>query len=382
MTGTLRDVMREQADAQASPVFDVEAIAAAGNRRLRRTRVATGSLVVAAFALAAVGLPQLVDGAGTTDADGLVAEAAEPFADRKVGFAAGDVIQWGEETFSVGATIAAYVQTDDGFVYTTQNGDVWLYDGRGSERIGHAANNRLRADDTGSLVAWVDLADDGAPQYVVFDTGSRKEAARVDDGAAGPSREPEDEGAEVFAVDDVAAYWRTEDGIVRYDVATGESELVHRPRPIVDPADKPAQVTDIVDVAAGWIAYVEDDEGGRMRVGTAIGKDAEQMPSGWNGVLSPDGRYIGVEEADEMAVYDTATTEAVTPAIDGYVFKVVYGWVDEDTAMVFGIKNLEGETYPTDFLACDIPDGACEVTSATELGATAFALPVGDPMDT
>lgn len=177
MTGTLRDVMREQADAQASPVFDVEAIAAAGNRRLRRTRVATGSLVVAAFALAAVGLPQLVDGAGTTDADGLVAEAAEPFADRKVGFAAGDVIQWGEETFSVGATIAAYVQTDDGFVYTTEDGGVWFYDGASSERVGLSTNRTLRADDTGSLVAWVARAADGHPQYVVFDTHTRAPAS-------------------------------------------------------------------------------------------------------------------------------------------------------------------------------------------------------------
>ncbi|HSE55508.1 MAG TPA: hypothetical protein VLB03_07225, partial [Nocardioidaceae bacterium] len=285
-------------------------------------------------------------------------------------------------TFSVDAAIAAYVQTDDGFVYTTRNGGVWFHDGTGSERIGHAAHVRLRADDTGSLVAWVDLAEDGAPQYVVYDTGSRREAARVDDSAAGPSREQADEVAEVFAVDDGAAYWRTEGGVVRYDVATGESELVHRPRPIVDPADKPAQVTDIVDVAAGRIAYVEDDEGSRLLVGEAIGEDAEQMPSGWNGVLSPDGSYIGVEEADEMAVYDAATTEAVTPALDGYAFKVVYGWVDEDTAMVLGIKDLEGETYPTDFLACDIPDGACEVTSATEVGAGTFALPNGDPMDT
>lgn len=68
-----------------------------------------------------------------------------------------------------------------------------------------------------------------------------------------------------------------------------------------------------------------------MLVGEAIGENAEQMPSGCD---------------------------------------------------VLGIKDLEGETYPTDFLACDIPDGACEVTSATEVGAGSFALPVGDPMDT
>ena len=382
MTGTLKDVMREQADAQASPVFDAGAIAAAGNRRLCRTRIATGSLAVAAVVLAAAGLPQLVDRAATTAADGLVAEAAGPFAERKVGFATGDVIHWGNETFSVGATIAAYVQTDDGFVYATRNGDVWLYDGTESTRVGHSQNRRLRADDSGSLVAWVGAAEDGQTQYVIFDTSSRTEVARVDDLAAGASQEPADLAAEVFAVDDGAAYWRTDDGLVRYDVATGESELVHRPRPIVDPADKPAQVTDIVDVAAGRIAYVEDDEGSRLLVGEAIGEDAEQMPSGWNGVLSPDGRYIGVEEADEMAVYDAATTEAVTPALDGYAFKVVYGWVDEDTAMVLGIKDLEGETYPTDFLACDVPDGACEVTSATEVGAGTFALPIGDRMDT
>jgi len=382
MTGTLRDVMREQADAQTSPAFDAEAIAVAGDRRRRRTRIATGSIAVAAVAMAAVGLPQLVDGAGTTGADDLVAESAEPFTERKVGFSTGDVIHWGEQSFSVGVAIAAYVQTDDGFVYTTQKGDVWFYDGAGSERIGHAAYGRLRADDTGSFVAWVDLAEDGTPQYVVYDTGSRSEAARVDDNAAGPSRDQDDEVAEVFAVDDGAAYWRTEEGVVRYDLATGDSELVHRPLPVVDPANKPAQVTDVVDVAAGQIAYLEDDEGSRLLVGEQIGDDAEPMPTGWNGVLSPDGRYIGVEEADELAVYDTATSEAVAPALDGYAFKVVYGWVDEDTAMILGIKDLKGETYPTDFLACDISDGGCEVSSTKELGAGPFALPDGDPMDT
>ena len=57
---------------------------------------------------------------------------------------------------------------------TTRNGGVWFYDGTGSERIGHATHVRLRPTTRAPLVAWVDLAEDSAPQYVVYDTKSRR----------------------------------------------------------------------------------------------------------------------------------------------------------------------------------------------------------------
>lgn len=385
MTGLLKDVMREQADGQAPPVVDVDAVVAAGSRRVRRARVATGSMALAAVAVGAFTFPHLVDGVRTTGADAPVAgqgrEAVETFAERRVTYAVDHVIRYGETLVDVGRRITSFVQTDDGFVYTTRNGDVWLHDGTGSERVGHSENRRLRADDSGPLVAWVDLADDGAPQYVVFDTSSRTEVARVDDAAAGPSREPEDQGAEVFAVDDAAVYWRTQGGPVRYDLATGDVELLTRPAPVTGPASESAQVSRIVDVADGTIAYVaEAEQGSRMLVGKAIGDAARQLPSVWSGyaALSPDGRYLGVE-SDDAGVYDTATAADVTPALSRYTHRVAYGWVDDDTAMVAGVKDVEGETFSVDFLACDVPDGECTVVSATRVGQLGLVVPDGNP---
>jgi hypothetical protein len=381
MTGLLKDTLREQADAQNPPRFDVEAIVREGDRRVGRSRLTTG-LVAAGLAgivaAGALGLPRIVQ----TD-DRLTASPAPPGVERKVTFAVGDVVYWGKEHVSMQRAVSSYVRTDDGFVYTTADGGVWFHAGRGAERIGESANRRLRADDAGSLVAWVDLAEDGHPQYVVYDTASRTELARVDDNAAGPSQDPGDEGAEVLAVDDGAAYWRVDGGIARYDVESGDTEEVWTAPQVVDPANKPPRVTDLVDVADGTIAYVlEDQEGSRMMVGPEIGEDARPMPSGWNGVLSPDATYLGVEEEDELAVYETATGRDVTPDLERYTFKVVYGWVDQDTAMTLAIESLEGEPYVADFLACDIPSGGCRVVVGdVGLGQFGLALPVGDPLD-
>jgi hypothetical protein len=381
MTDLLQETLREQADAQTPPRFDVEAIVREGERRAGRSRRTTW-LVAAGTAgivtAGALGLPGLV----RTD-DRLTASPAPPEVERKVTFAVGDVVYWGTQQVSMEAAVSSYVRTDDGFVYTTPGGEVWFHDGRGAEPIGESANRRLRADDAGSLVAWVDLAEDGHPQYVVYDTATLTEVARVDDSAAGPSRDPGDQGAEVLAVDDGAAYWRVEGGIARYDVETGATEVLWTAPPVEDPADKPPRLTDVVDVADGTIAYVlEDEEGSRMMVGPKIGDDARAMPSGWNGVLSPDATYLGVEEADELAVYETATGRDVTPALERYPFKVVYGWVDDDTAMVLAIQSLQGEPYVADFLACDVPTGECRVVVRdVGLGQFGLALPVGDPMD-
>ncbi|HEU4515556.1 MAG TPA: hypothetical protein VFR87_20785 [Nocardioidaceae bacterium] len=381
MTDLLRDTLREQADAQTPPRFDVGAIVRAGEQRARRSRLTTGLVAAGVTGIVAAGsltLPGLL----ATD-NHRTAAPPPPYAERKVSFAVGDVIHWGKESFSVGDTVSSYVQTDDGFVYTTGDGSVWFYDGASSERVGRSTNRTLRADDTGSLVAWVARAADGHPQYVVFDTHTRAEAARVDDDAAGPSRDPADQGAEVFALDDGAAYWRAEGSVVRYDIESGETEVLRRTAPVTDPANKPQQVIQVTDVAHGQIAFVTDDNNGsRLLVGPAMDDTARTMPTGWNAALSPDATYVAVEEADEIAVYERASVEAVTPGLDDYPFKSVYGWVDDDTAMVFGIRSLKRVPYPADFLTCDIATGQCQVVASAEVGGSAsFALPVGDPLD-
>jgi hypothetical protein len=142
---------------------------------------------------------------------------------------------------------------------------------------------------------------------------------------------------------------------------------------------------ELVDVAAGQLAYRTADLAGRgtMRVGARVDDTAVAMPTGRSGHLSPDGRYLGVEDDDEMAVYEAATGAEVTPAgAAAYPFAVVTGWVDADTATVFAIKDLGAGPYPFDLLTCEVPGGACDVVTQGEVAhdAESFVVPVGDPM--
>lgn len=382
MTGMLRSVLREHADTTPTPQVDLDRIIGAGERRVRRDRLTTGLAVAAVGAVitgSALALPGLVN-----QPDDQTADAPSRFTERRVGYAVRDVIRWGGDSFSVGASVASYVQTDDGFVYTTRNGTVWLYDGTDSERIGHAEGNHLRADDSGSLVAWVDLAEDKHPQYVVFDTHAMTEVARVDDNAAGPSLDPGDSGAEVFAVDDGSVYWRTAEGMVRYDVARARTELLSASTPPADPARKDPVAYGIRDVAHGRIAFLVDaSRGTELKVAARIDLGAPTLAVATSGFLSPDGRYLGAEENDNIAVYDTTTGADVTPPLSRYPFAVVTGWADHDTAAVFAIKRLDDDTaYPFDVLSCDVPSGDCTVVGqgTAPVNPESLVIPTGDPM--
>lgn len=382
MTRLLSDMLRERAASAPGPQVDLDAIIGDGDRRVRGRRLTTG-LAAAAVAAVVAGSSFVLPGLVAGGPDAPVAGAASPFAERRAGYALDGVIHWGNDSFPVGMPVTSYVQTDDGFVLTTRKGDVFLFDGTDSQRIGFSSNHRLRADDTGSLVAWVDRADDGRTQYVVYDSESMTELARVDDTAAGPSREPSDQGAEVFAVDGGSAYWRTARGLVRYDVASGDLTVLASHEPPADPSEKEPVAYAIEDVADGRIAYLVDaGQGASMKVADEIDLSAPTLANASNAVLSPDGRYLGVEEDDNLAVYDTTTGGDVTPALPGYPFAVVTGWVDDDTATVFAIKDLDAQPYAFDMLTCDVPAGVCDVVTQGDVATDpeSFVVPVGDPM--
>jgi hypothetical protein len=378
MTGLLHDVLRDRAETTPAPYIDPDLIIGRGERRLWRRRATTGIASLAVAGLVAAGATALPDLFPERDS-GTPAHSTGGFTERKVGFAVRDVIHYGGRSFAVGADVASYVQTDDGFVFTTPDGDVWFFDGTGSERIGSTGKKYgyLRADDTGSLVAWVTLTEDGAPQYVVYDTNTRSEV-RVDDTSAGPGSADDIGGAYVYAVDGGSAYWRNENGIVRYDVAAGETTLLTPWREAEEGADGAVATPDLLDVADGRLAF--DPEGvdaSTVRVGDSFDADAPALPFGWYGVLSPSATHIAVEEGDEAAVFDTATRRDVTPTVDGYPFTSFYGWVDDDTVMVFAIEDLGGSTYPADFLACDVPTNGCTVVGSAQVAEGSFAVPNG-----
>jgi hypothetical protein len=383
MTGPLKDMMREQADAQASPRFDAADIAEAGDRRVRRTRATVGSLAVAAVTLAAVGLPQLLDGPGRPGADSLVAgkgqEAVGAFAERRPTYAVDEIIYYGRTTVDVGEEIGSFVQTDHGFVYATDDGAVHLADGATTEEIGRTSRDGLylRADDTGSLVAWVEFTRDEAPALVVFDTARGQEVLRTAEGTEAGMTAFRDTGAVyVYAVDDGTVYWRNARGLVATDAASGSSEVLG-----------PDASLDIQDVANGHFAHkVVGPEGGdtRIRVSTDLDEPAPPLPSGYdNGFLSPSARYVSVEHSDETAVYDTATRADVTPGADGYAFVAAYAWLDDSTVTMIGIEKLADGESPIDLLRCAVPSGDCQVvaraiTTYDRSGPIRLALPVGE----
>lgn len=386
MTGLLKDTMRERADAQTPPPIDVDLLVRAGDRRIRRSRVTTGLAAAGVAGTLAVGAllgPQLVDGSTTGDRGGVVAEqgreAAGPFAERRPTYAVDATIHYGDTTIDVGETVGSFVQTDDGFVYATDDGRIHLADGESTAEIGRTSPDGLylKADDTGSLVAWMEFTKGLSPELVVFDTAKREEVARTDEGT-GPAMQAfrDTDAAYVYAVDDGTVYWRNADGVMALDVARKTSEL------LLDGAG----AFDISDVANGHFAHVSrqvDGEDTPIRVSTDLAHPSRPLPSGWEGYLSPGARYISTDQADELAVFDVATREDVTPDTLGYEFVAAYAWLDDSTVTLIGIRSLGGGEQPIDILDCDVPQGHCEVAvdgaaTYSEEGPPPIALPVGE----
>ncbi|MGH3330391.1 MAG: hypothetical protein ACRDPJ_03700 [Nocardioidaceae bacterium] len=383
MTGLLKSVMREHADSATPPLPDLDAIVTAGDRRTRRTRMAAG-VGVAAVVAAAVAVPGALSLDRATDAPVASTQDAArgAYAERLPTYSLGSVIHYGDTTVDVHDQVASFVQTDDGFVYATKNGEVHFADGRTTEKIGRTSTDGLylKADDTGSTVAWVEFPDGEAPEFVVYDTARRAEVLRTSQGnTAGMTSFRDTDAAYIFGVDGDDVYWRSGDGLVRYDLQTGESEVLS--------AD--ANPFDVADIANGHIAHqIEgvDGEDLPLRVSTDLEHPGKPLPSGWDGFLSPDATYIAVDKADEMAVYDVATHEDVSPSTEGYAFAAAYTWLDDRTVMMIGMERPD-KSETIDVLRCPVPSGACEVvaddvatyeddSAVSDLGL--LSLPVGE----
>lgn len=374
MTGLLTRVMHERADA-SSPDVDLDAILSEGNRRVRRQRFTNGlvaAVVAGVVAAGAVSVPLLVGGSHEP------APAAPSFRNRAPTYAVGSIVHVGTQVYDVGRPVASLVQTDGGVVYTTPDRRVWHYDGVTSVHIGRAEGHRLRSDDQGSLVAWVEAADDGHPQYVVHSTLSRTDVARVDDDAAGAALEPGDGGAEVFAVDDGSVYWRRDGGLVRYDVPSGNESVLAE--------DDATGIGSIVDVAYGNLAYTVDgrrpsDGGWGVAVTQRPHSDATALAAASTGDLSPDGRLLAAQEHGTLAIYATDNGQDVTPVVDGYRHVVAYDWVGDDVATVLALSNHSGDRATGDVLTCDVSDDACSVVSSFRDVAPSDLVPAtGDPV--
>lgn len=380
MTDLLRDTLREQAQTETPPHFDVEQIMRDGDARAGRGRIGTGLVaagIAGVVALGGVALSQMGadDGRDLQVAD--QRDGRPAFAERRVTYAEGSVIHYGVDSIDVGQKVVSFVQTDDGFVFMTPDGSVHLADGSARE-IGRtdAEAAYLKSDDSGSLVAWVEFAPGERPTLVVFDTAARDEVLRTSDGTTPDMTAFRDSHAAfVYAVDDGTVYWRTGEGMVAVDAATGESELVL----------PGATGFSVLDVAAGQFAYMTG-EGERMHVGADPTKPGVRMPWGWDGDLSPDARFVASDQSDKAAVFDGRTGEDVTPRAPGYEFRSFYSWLDESRVAMIAIEDAGGGQGLVDLLECSVVDGTCTVAQddvvefVDDAESVDLTLPVGERM--
>ncbi|QNN52940.1 hypothetical protein [Nocardioides mesophilus] len=390
MTGLLHDTLDERAGSMPSSSFDAQQVIDDGRRRVRRRRLVAG---LATLSVAGVLGAGAVVGPGLPDAaprpNDRTATGGPAFPDRRIGYAEGSTIHWGTQAFDVGTRVASYVQTDDGFVWTARTGDVFFFDGTRSVPAGRSETGRLRTDDTGSVVAWLDLAEDGTPEYVVYDTDLPGVTDRIEQPTIlGPAQEGDarywDNGAQVYAVDDGSIYWRGADAdLVRYDLGTSTETVLLDGAGIGHPGDGPDVPIEILDVAGGRIAYRTDGSAGPSTwVGTSLDPARSvRMPTGTDGHLSPDGGRLVVEQDDAAALYDTSTGAALPFAPRGYAFAVGFGWEDDSSVTAVGIKDLSTDPYDVDFLRCG-PEGGCTVAGSERVPADdgeRIVTPTGDP---
>jgi hypothetical protein len=367
MTGLLNDLMRERADALDGPAFDVDGLVRAGDRRVRRRRVAlAGGL--AALAVGAGLVAPLAVGGGD-DRGALDPDLAIAFDAPAPAYAVGSLVTVDGQTFDVGRPVRAFVQTSAGIVFSDASGNVWAAAGPDPVMVGRidADSPRLVAD--GQRAAWVEPGE--TPTFAVLDQAS----GRVVRDPLGnvPMMATTNDGADpavVYAVDGTSVYVRDHAGAEVWNVATGESRLIG--------AD--AESGTIVDVEGGQMVYVTRVDGSPpvRRLGTTLDNGVDLGV--WKADdLSTSGRYLMAEpRADEFRVLDTRTHRWMPAPDAGYDFFVGYAWLDGDHYAAVGASKPLNASGPVDILTCTASTGACAVT-ADGVGTLAdgFTMPLG-----
>lgn len=377
MTTDLQEIMRERARQTQASRIDLGRVVQAGDRRRRHRSYVGAGLASAAVVAVGVLATQLV-GADNPGPSRAIAPAGA-FEKRAPSYAIGSTIHYGSESFDVSPHVPhAYVQTDEGFVFTEQDGVVRLATGSEVEKIGNGVTGGeyLRADDTGSHVAWID-SDEAIPELVVYDTAAGEEVVRTSEGFRQGQGHWRDDGdpAFVFAVDGGFAYVRDAEGLSTFSVDTGARQLL---APGVG-------AFDVADVAAGLIAHDPPGYDDPERAGGGGGPNLTMVLSeGYSlrgapipmqsGKLAPDARYVVTDYNDSEEIFEVATGKDVTPSLPAYDFVFVSGWVSEDTAVIAGLDAKS----QADLLECEIVSGRCTV-AAEDIGTGGdFQVPIGE----
>lgn len=373
MTELLKDLLKTRARDARAPQVDLDEVIAHGDRRIKRRRVTGGLAASAAVATVALAAPTVVDSVtGREDDRNTTQEVVQSggFSTRALTYSLGSQIHYGDQVIDVSPyDVAAFVQTDDGFVFVTAQDQVVFSDGVSTEQIGTTDlpyGRLLTADDSGSYVAWVDTSATPVPQFVVYDTATGQEAVRTAEGNVAITDDTgEFDLPTVLAVDGHMGYWHNSEGVVAWDIATGTGSLLK--------AD--ANSHWLNDVAGGHLAYSTGN--GQSTVVTTNPRAGDPTFPGSHAVLSPDARYVYTDDTDVARVFDVETGQDVTPRHRGYPFIAVTQWINGTTFAALGLSGQD-ETSPLDLLECSVPTQEC-TTTALQVGTVGHVqFPIGE----
>src|SRR5262245_9088002 len=262
MTEYLKSVLDREATSVAFKPPDLQTIARAGDRRIRR-RWAAALAGVAVVTLAA-GVVVVSNGQG----DQTQTVASDPWPAGPASWAIGSTIHAGPDTIDVGRVVRAYVHTTVGFAVVDDADDVYSVTADGVSHIGHLTatrpNNldqqRLVSDPRGTLVGWVGEDPPGTRTMFVHDQASGTTRSYP---VSGPQPV---EDALFFAIDDRTAYWRMSWSVYAVDLDTGQERLI---------TAGPAYDFEIYSVEDGMLAFSPNADT-TFFVGTSV-QDARKL---------------------------------------------------------------------------------------------------------
>ncbi|WP_151082465.1 hypothetical protein [Nocardioides cynanchi] len=386
MTGQLRTTMHTRADALDRLDLDLDAIVRDGNRRLRRRRTA---LVAggAALALVTAGTAFGLHGRGTT---------AEPMpADqptKALTYAVGSVIHTGDGTIDVGRKVESMVQTARGFVFSDPDLNVYEETNGDVQQIGHLAHarSRLLAGDDGLVATWYD----GHLIHLWPAASAEGNRNTIDPRSTAPNgvnpSQPGQPDPYVEALSDGHLWLWDGQGTKVVEVRPTPSTAFWPDQGLSEPGTVQDAAGDRILVRVGnGLAVVKAnlrplDAAGLA--GWAAGTDltgvAAQVPDVSSGDLAPDGAHWFTQDADQFAVFASATGKRQDVAFKdlGFQFAAPYQWLDSDTIAALALPKATNDPQPISLLTCHVSTNDCVVTARDIGDNTQVAVPVGESL--